>query len=65
MSKTQKTILKNSNLQKMLAMHPDDAEIHIHVDGETSELQLDDARVEYIPDDHIVLITMDVSNIPW
>jgi len=57
-----KRIMKNIELQALLKLHPDDAEINIHVDAITSELYLDEARIENIVGENLILITMQASN---
>lgn len=53
----------NLELKELLNKYPDDAEINIHVDGETSELRLNDAWIEHFSEDKLILITMSVNNL--
>lgn len=54
--------MKNKELKELLGQYPDDADLNIHVDGETSQLQLDDAYVEFVHEDNLILLVMGVSN---
>ena len=54
--------MTNKELQELLKQYPDDCKINIHVDAETSELQLKNAWVYYVAEDRIILLTMSVCN---
>lgn len=54
--------MKNKELQSILKEYPDGAIINIHVDGETNELHLDNAWIDFIVEDNLILLTMHVSN---
>ena len=54
--------MKNIDLQSMLKNYPDECDINIHVDAETSELVLTDAHVDHVPKDNLIVIVMSVDN---
>lgn len=56
--------MKNIELQAMLKNYPDECDINIHVDAETSELVLTDVHIDHVPKDNLIVIVMGVEN-PW
>ena len=55
--------MNNKQLQELLKQYPDDCQINIHVDGETCELELENAYIDYYAADAIILLTMSVCNL--
>lgn len=55
--------MTNRQLQELLKQYPDDARMHIHVDGKMSEVKLRAAYGGWFQKENIVLLVMSVSNI--
>lgn len=55
--------MKNIDLQAILRNYPDECDVNIHVDGETSQLALTDVYIEHEPKDNLIVIVMGVDNI--
>ena len=50
--------MTNIELQELLKQYPDNADINIHVDGQTSEQILIRAHIDYVASDRLIVLVM-------